>query len=132
MGLGFSFGVKDAGLAEQQVLYAKGFETMAEKMAKVGEAASSVSMGEVTDSSQTDQMNKSTEAVDKLSHALGTELPENSKKGTEQFHQDAQLIESDERKIGGGFNFIRDAVGKLNTIARQNKLQTFIQAISMS
>lgn len=101
-------------------------------MAELSQAANKSSMGDFATSGQTEQINSLSAAIDRLSEKLGEELPENSRKGTEQFHRDSAQFESDQRKVGGGFNFIRDAIEKLNTIARQNRLQTFIQALSLS
>lgn len=132
MGLGFTFGAKDAGLTAKQEEISKGFETMFAHMEKLGKAADVADTGKVVPAGSEDQVNKMSDAVGALSEKLGDELPEASREGTEQFHRDAGSMESDQRRIGGGFNFIRDAMEKLNTIARQNKLQTFIQAISLS
>jgi hypothetical protein len=101
-------------------------------MSELGRATDKASMGEISTPGQTEQMESMSEAVEGLSRQLGEELPEASRNAATAMQSDSSQIESDQRKIGGGFNFIRDAMEKLDTIASQNKLQTFIQAISLS
>jgi phage-related protein len=132
MGLGFTFGAKDAGLTEMQAQISKGFESMFSHLEKIGKASETAKVSNVVPPNAEENVDKMSDAVGNLSEQLGETLPEASREGSEQFHRDAISMESDERRIGGGFNFIRDAMEKLNTIARQNKLQTFVQAVSLS
>lgn len=132
LGLGFTFGAKDSGLEETQKRIAANFDSMAARMAELSQAAGKSNMGDFASSGQAEKFDKLSASIDALSEKLGKELPENSRKGTEQFQRDATSMESSQRKVGSGFNAVRDSVEKLNTISRQNKLQTFIQAISLS
>jgi len=101
-------------------------------MAQMGRAADKADIGKAASLGSADPINRLSEAVETLSMRLGKDLPEASRDAADSFHSDSSVMESAQRRIGGGFNFIRDALEKVNTIARQSKLQTFIQSIQLS
>jgi len=134
LGLGFSFGAKDAGLKTKQRQVASGFSDISGEVEKMGRKAEGGTkpLAHMTDQLSGSSMDKLTASIDNLALSLGKDLPKASHKGADSMHRAAENLESDERKVGGGFHFIRDAVDKLNSILRINKLQAFIQAISLA
>lgn len=159
LGLGFSFGAKDSGLEETQNAILANFESMSARMLELGQAADKSAMGEFVSPGQTERLDKLgaglerateqvgnwqrqsrnakgqfqgiSESVETTTDALG-DFKEQSRNTAGQFQRNASQLETDQRKVGGGFNFIRDSMEKLDSVVRQNKLQTFIQAISLA
>jgi phage-related protein len=134
LGLGFAFGAKDNGLKTKQRQYAAGFGNISDELGKMGKKASGSAgaLSGMTEDMSGSAMDKLTASVDKLAMSLGDGLPKAGHRGAEAFHNTSNDIVSSEEHIGGGFNFIRDAVEKLNSILRLNKLQTFLQSISLA
>ncbi len=130
-GLGFSFAAKDQGLEKQQEKYSKGFETMADKMSGVSAAAANSDVGDIASSGDTEKINQAAESFDNLSASTG-HWSEQSRDASGRFQRDANQVESGQRKIGGGFNFISGAMANLNQLVSQSKFQTFIQSISLA
>lgn len=129
LGLGFNFGAKDDGLEEKQKSIVSNFEAMQEQMSKMGKGAELGASDALKDVSA---MEDAKEAVDSLAESLGDTLPEASKDGADSYDKASRDMRVSQDRVHGGFKLIRDAMEKLDTIARQNKLQTFIQAISLS
>lgn len=132
LGLGFVFGAKDDGLEAKQKSIAANFDDISAKMDMMNDMSNGMSMGAMDLSGGEKMLDGMAKANAEMAEQMGATIPEATNMASEQFHRDASQMESDGRKVGGGFNFIRDAMEKLNSIARQNKLQTFIQAISLS
>lgn len=66
-----------------------------------------------------------------MSKTLREDLPEAIRKAAMGFTRDGTSIWSMERKIRDGFDWIRNASEKLNSILRINKLQLFIQSLDL-
>lgn len=132
MGLGFSFGAKDDGLEAKQKSIADNFDSIASKMSMMNDMSKGATAGAGGMSGSEKMLEGMAESNARMVEQMGEKIPEATRTASEQFKRDANEMESDQRKIGGGFNFIRDAMEKLSSIARQNKLQTFVQAISLS
>lgn len=134
LGLGFSFGAKDAGLKNKQRQVASGFENISEEVEKMGARAESGTkpLGRMTDQLSGSAMDKLTESIDTLAMSLGKDLPKASRRGADNLHRATSSIENNERRIGGGFDFIRGSYEKLTSLLSVNRLQAFLQAISLS
>ena len=158
LGLGFSFGAKDSGLEDKQNAILSNFESMSTRMLELGKAADKANMGDIVSPGQTEQLDKLGEGLEKASvqaghwqnqsrnakgqfEAMGAgvqeatdtlgNFEEQSRNAKGQFQGDARQMEADTRKVGGGFNFIRDAMEKLGSLVSHSKLQTFIQSLSL-
>lgn len=134
LGVGFSFGAKDKGLKSKQRQVAAGFGNIADEVEKMGKKAqgSSEPMAAVADQMSGSAMDKLTASVNTLAMAMSKNLPNATKKGAEAMDQGSGKISVSEGKISEGMGFIREAVEKLHDILRVNRLQAFLQAVSLS
>lgn len=71
------------------------------------------------------------ETFAEMSQVLREGIPDAMRKASMSFMRDGTTIWSMERKIRDGFDWIRQATDKLNSILRINKLQLFIQSLDL-
>lgn len=90
------------------------------------------SIEQMIDAGSPANFSPTTQAVDDLAEAVGSALPEASKKGTERFSRDARTIAGDQRAIFGEFLNLQDVIERLNSILRVNRIQAFLQSIDLS
>ncbi len=134
LGVGFSFGAKDKGLKSKQRQVAAGFGNIADEVEKMGKKAqsSAAPMASMADQMSGSAMDKLTASVNTLALTMSRTLPNATNKGADAMNRGAGKIAKDEGKISEGMGFIKDAVEKLHDILRVNRLQAFLQAVSLS
>jgi hypothetical protein len=71
------------------------------------------------------------EAVAALGNSLSNKLPASAKKGATKLKGSTAAIKLMQRGIAGGFDLMRQGVSTLNQILSVNKLQAFIEAVSL-
>jgi hypothetical protein len=134
LGVGFSFGAKDHGLKSQQRQVAAGFQNISSQVQQMAQqaAAATAPMSQMSAQMSGASMGPATASINQLNAALGIGLPLATKKGKNAFHAGAGAIANDEKNIGEGMHLLRDAVQSLQELLKINKLQTFLEAISLS
>src|ERR1700683_1871715 len=100
LGLGFSFGAKDKGLHTQAKRAGNDISNIVGEIEKMGRKAESgtTPVSHMVDQLSGSSMDKLTSSIDKLSVALGENLPKASKRGADAMHRGADDLENDERK----------------------------------
>jgi hypothetical protein len=134
LGIGFSFGAKDHGLRAQQRQVASGFQNISAQVSQMAQQAAGATapMAQMTQQMAGASMGPATASINQLNQALGVGLPLATKKGKSAFHSGAKGIADDEKNVGEGMHLLRDAVESLQELLKINKLQTFLEAISLS